>query len=697
MVVEKSWPKQRTRNIGIMAHIDAGKTTTTERILFYTGRTYKIGEVDEGTAVMDFLDQEQERGITIQSAATTCVWKDHLINIIDTPGHVDFTIEVERALRVLDGSIAVFDAVAGVEPQSETVWRQADRYHVPKIAFVNKMDRVGADFDRCVTMIRERLAACPVPIQIPIGAESQFSGVVDLVEEKAVTYLDETLGAEFRVEEIPQELRDEATEKREELVETLCDVDDELADAYLSEQEIGVDAIRAALRRATLANKAVPVLAGAAFRNKGVQPLLDAVVQYLPSPNDVPPIVGQNPDDSEKEEVRKPSDNAPLAALAFKIVTDSHGTLTYLRIYSGSLKPGQSVQNTSKRRKERIGRLIRMHADKREEITQAGAGMIVAVQGLRFTTTGDTLADGDHPIVIEPMRFPDPVTIIAIEPRTVADQDRLSDALAKLAIDDPSFRVKEDEETGQMLIGGMGELHLDVICEKLKREYRVECNVGKPQVAYKETVTKTATAEGKFVRQTGGKGHFGHVVFEVSPGTRAGGQVFENRTTPDLIPRELAAAAEQGFRGATEGGVLAGYPVIDVKVALIDGSYDETDSTPPDFATAASIAFREAARKADPVLLEPVMAIEIVTPELSLGDVIGDLNGRRAQIAGVAARAGNLQIVTGTVPLGEMFGYTGDLRSMTQGRASCTMQFSHYDAVPQAITEAVVYRMRGGL
>ncbi len=694
--MDKAWPKTRTRNIGIMAHIDAGKTTTTERILYYCGRTHKIGEVDDGTAVMDWMDQEQERGITIQSAATTAYWKDHLINIIDTPGHVDFTIEVERALRVLDGTIAVFDAVAGVEPQSETVWRQADRYGVPKLAFVNKMDRVGADYERCVVMIHERFGVLPLALQIPIGAESEFVGVIDLVEQKAIVWDDESFGVDFCVEEIPESLSSEAAHAREQLIESLCDLDDDLAESFLANDGLEVEQIKAAIRRVTLGNRAVAVLCGAAFRNKGVQPLLDAVVAYLPSPKDVPPLVGRDPQRPDVEVVRTVSDKEPLAALAFKIATDSHGTLTYLRVYSGTLKSGMAVHNSTKKRKERIGRLVRMHSDKREEMSTANAGTIAAAVGLRFTTTGDTLCDPKSPITIEPMVFPDPVTTIAIEPRTKADQDKLSESLFKLATDDPSFRVRQDEETGQTLIGGMGELHLEVIIERLKRDYHVQCTVGKPQVAYKETICDKARAEGKFIRQAGGRGHYGHVVLEVCPGKRASGLTFENKVTSEVIPRDCVEAVEQGVSDAMDGGVLAGYPAIDVSVVLVDGSYNEVDSVPSDFSVAGAMAFREAARKAAPALLEPIMAVEVVTPEPSLGDVIGDLNGRRAHIGGMNTR-GLMQVITGDVPLGEMFGYTTDLRSMTQGRASYTMQFSHFDEVPQAITEAVVYRMRGGL
>jgi elongation factor G len=693
--VERTWPKERTRNIGIMAHIDAGKTTTTERILYFTGRTHKLGEVHDGTAVMDWMDQEQERGITIQSAATTCHWATHRINIIDTPGHVDFTIEVERALRVLDGAVAVFDAVAGVEPQSETVWRQADRYNVPKIAFVNKMDRIGADYQRCVDMIHERLGATPLAVQIPVGAESEFRGVVDLVDEQALLWPDEGLGAEFSVEDIPEELRGEAEAARELLIEALCDVDDGLAEAYLADEPIDGKCLREALRRATLANRAVVVLCGAAFRNKGVQPLLDAVVAYLPSPLDVPALTGQHPDKG-KELSRQATDKAPVTALAFKIATDPHGTLTYVRVYSGVIRSGSQVLNASKHRRERVGRLLQMHADKREDLSQADAGSIVAIQGLRHTTTGDTLCDPKQPIVIEPISFPEPVTTVAIEPRTKADQDRLSEALGKLAIDDPSFRVTVNDETGQTLIGGMGELHLEVLCERLRREHRVAFAVGKPQVAYKETLGAPATAEGKFIRQAGGRGHYGHVVLAMKPGERAAGIVFESTLGQDVLPKECIAAVEQGVRDAAGGGVLAGYPVVDVAVQLKDATFHEVDSMPGDYSVAAALAFRETARSGDPQLLEPIMGVEVVTPETSLGDVIGDLNARRANIAGMAAR-GNMQVVTGTAPLGEMFGYTTDLRSMTQGRATYTMQFSHYDEVPQAIAEAVVFKMRGGL
>jgi elongation factor G len=640
------------------------------------------------------MDQEQERGITITSAATTCSWRDHRINLIDTPGHVDFTIEVERALRVLDGAVGVFDAVAGVEPQSETVWRQADRYQIPKIAYVNKMDRVGADFDRCVRMIHERLGANPIAIQMPFGVEAQFLGVIDLIEKKSIRWLDETLGAEFVVEDVSADLLDEVKRRRDEMIESLCDLDDTLAECYLSDESIGYEEIRDALRRVTLGNKAVPVLCGSSLKNKGVQPLLDAVVDYLPSPVDVLPIEGENPDTGERE-LRAPSDRDPLAMLAFKIATDAHGILTYLRVYSGVVKAGMAVRNVTKNRKERIGRLLRMHADKREEISEAEAGTIVAVTGLRFTTTGDTLSDPKQPIVIEPMTFPEPVTTVAIEPKTKADQDKLSDSLAKLAIDDPSFRVSISDDTGQTLIGGMGELHLEVITERLKRDFHVKCNVGKPQVAYKETVSAKAKGEGKFIRQAGGRGHYGHVVLEVEPWERSSGFVFENKVSGEVLPPELVEAAHKGARDATGGGILAGYPVIDVKVTMIDGSYNQVDSMPPDFSVAGAMAFREAARQAVPTLLEPIMSVEVVTPEASLGDVIGDLNSRRAQIIGMEAR-GLMQVVTGKAPLAEMFGYTTDLRSMTQGRANHTMQFSHYDEVPQTIADAVVVRMRGG-
>ena len=691
----KSWPKKRTRNIGIMAHIDAGKTTTTERILYYTGRTHRIGEVDEGTTVMDWMDQEQERGITITSAATTCAWRDHHINIIDTPGHVDFTIEVERALRVLDGTIAIFDAVSGVEPQSETVWRQADRYNIPKIAYINKMDRVGADFERSVAMIHDRLGANPIAIQMPIGREAEFRGVVDLIDQKSIHWRDETLGAELVVEDLGPPLQAEAGTRRKELVERLCDVDDVLAEAYLADEEIGPQQIRDALRRATLSDRAVPVLCGSSLKNKGVQPLIDAVVDFLPSPVDVPPIEGDNPETGGREQ-RAPSNRDPLSMLAFKIATDSHGSLTYLRVYSGVLKPGMTLRNVTKNRKERVGRLLQMHADKREELAEAEAGTIAAVTGLRFTTTGDTLCDPKSPILIEPMTFPDPVTTVAIEPKTKADQEKLSESLGKLAIDDPSFRVSVNEETGQTLIGGMGELHLEVICERLRREFHVQCNVGRPQVAYKETISARAVGEEKFVRQAGGRGHYGHVVLEVEPGTRTSGIVVENKVAPEVLSKEFVEAAEQGVRDATCSGVLAGYPLLDVKVILVGGSFNQIDSLPADYTVAAAMAFRDAARRAEPVLLEPIMSIEVVTPEMSLGDVIGDLNARRAHIHGMTAR-GQMQVIKGKVPLGEMFGYTTDLRSMTQGRAVYTLQFSHYDQVPQTIADAVVVRMRGGL
>jgi len=684
----------KTRNIGIMAHIDAGKTTTTERILYYTGITYKIGEVHEGTATMDWMQQEQERGITITSAATTCFWRDHRVNIIDTPGHVDFTIEVERSLRVLDGAVAVFDSVAGVEPQSETVWRQADKYRVPRIAFINKMDRVGADFYRSLQMMRDRLGARPLALQIPMGAEEHFKGVVDLVQMKAIVWDEDELGANFRVEEIPADMKALADEYREKLVEAVSDFDESIMERYLGGGAIGEAELRQAIRKAGLKLELVPVVCGAAFRNKGVQPLLDAVVDYLPSPLDVPPVQGKHPVTQEVEE-RPARDDGPFSALAFKIMTDPFvGTLAFFRVYSGFLAAGSYVYNSAKDRKERIGRLLKMHANKREEIKEVYAGDIAAAVGLKTATTGDTLCDEQAPIVLESIDFPDPVISIAIEPKSKADQERLGTSLQKLATEDPSFRVRTDEETGQTIISGMGELHLEIIVDRLLREFNVGANVGRPQVAYKETIRKTVEQEGKFIRQTGGRGQYGHVIIKVDPRQPGEGFEFVDAVKGGRIPREYIPAVEKGIREAMGTGTLAGYPMVDVGVTLLDGSYHEVDSSEIAFKIAGSMAFKEATGKASPVLLEPIMAVEVVVPEEFMGDVIGDISSRRGKVLGIEGRA-NAQVIQVQVPLSEMFGYATDLRSMTQGRATYTMQFSHYDHVPQAISEEISAKAAG--
>ena len=677
-------PLERTRNIGIMAHIDAGKTTTTERILYYTGISYKIGEVHEGTAVMDWMVQEQERGITITSAATTCLWRDHRVNIIDTPGHVDFTIEVERSLRVLDGAVAVFCGVGGVEPQSETVWRQADRYGVPRVAFVNKMDRVGADFERVVREIRERLRGNPIVLQLPLGAEENFRGVIDLVTMKAVVWEDESLGARYRQEDIPEDHLEAARASRERLVEALADVDERLMEKYLNGEAISEAEVRAAIRTGTLRMQVVPIVCGSSFKNKGVQPLLDAVIDYLPSPLDIPPVKGSNPNKGNEEE-RLPSDTEPFTALAFKIMSDPYvGTLTFLRVYAGVMSSGSYVYNSVKGKKERIGRLLKMHANKREEIKDVYAGDIAAGVGLRDTTTGDTLCDESHPIVLERMQFPDPVISIAIEPKTKVDQERLGGSLQKLATEDPSFRVSSDPETGQTLISGMGELHLEIIVDRLLREFKVDANVGKPQVAYKETIRKAVEQEARFIRQTGGRGQYGHVVLRVEPLGPGGGFEYVDGTKGGVIPREYIPAIGKGIKEALGSGVLAGYPVVDVKATVIFGSYHEVDSSEMAFKIAGSMAFKEAMGKASPVILEPIMTLEVVTPEESMGDVISDINRRRGRISGQEPR-GNTQVISALVPLAEMFGYATDLRSRTQGRATFTMQFSHYEPVPKGV------------
>jgi elongation factor G len=681
-------PIERVRNIGIMAHIDAGKTTTTERILYYTGISYKMGEVHEGTATMDWMVQEQERGITITSAATTCFWRDYRVNIIDTPGHVDFTIEVERSLRVLDGAVAVFCAVGGVEPQSETVWRQADKYRVPRIAFINKMDRVGAEFERVVGEIREKLKANPLLLQIPIGAEEKFTGVVDLIEQRALIWDEDRLGANFRVEPIPAALQAQASEHRDKLVESLADHDDKIMEQYLEGKSPPPEALRAAIRAATLKLELVPVALGSAFRNKGVQPMLDAVVDYLPSPLDLPPVIGKNGD---REEERWPRDDAPLAALAFKIMTDPYtGTLTFLRIYSGRLESGTSVLNSTKGKRERIGRLVKMHANKREEITEVFAGDICAV-GLRDTTTGDTLCDAAHPIVLEAIEFPEPVIQIAIEPKTKADQERLGEALQKLAKEDPSFRVSVNRETGQTLISGMGELHLEIIVDRMLREFKVDANVGKPQVAYRETIRRPAEAEGRFVRQSGGHGQFGVVDIRIEPLAKGAGFEFADETKGGAIPRNFIPSVEEGIKEAMESGVLAGYPMVDLKAALLDGKYHEVDSSELAFKIAGSMAFKEACEKASPVLLEPIMEVEVVTPQEFMGEVIGDLNARRGKIIEMENRAG-AQVISARVPLATMFGYATKLRSITQGRATYTMQFGVYEPVPQQVHEELTAR-----
>jgi len=683
-------PLERTRNIGIMAHIDAGKTTTTERILYYTGKTYKMGEVHEGSATMDWMQQEQERGITITSAATTCFWKDHRINIIDTPGHVDFTIEVERSLRVLDGAVAVFCGVGGVEPQSETVWRQADKYRVPRIAFVNKLDRVGSDFDRVVAMIRERLGANAVPIQIPIGAEEGFRGVVDAIADRAVIWDESSLGAKFRLEEPPEELRPHIEACRERIVEAAADFDEDLMARYLHGEPPSPDQIRKALRQATLELKAVPVLCGSAFKNKGVQPLLDAIVDYLPSPLDVPPVEGLKPGKDGKAVRRRADASEPFAALAFKIMSDKHvGHLTYVRVYSGCARSGQQVLNANRERKERIGRILLMHANKREDVEEIRAGDIAAVVGLKSIATGETLCDPRHPILLESLDFPEPVLSIAVEPKTKADMDRLGQSLERLAQEDPSFRVSFDPETAQTIISGMGELHLEIIVDRLLREFQVSANVGRPQVAYKETITRAVEVEGRYIKQTGGAGAYGVVKLGVAPGAPGSGFAFENAVKGGAVPSEFVPAVRQGCEEAAQSGALAGYPVVDVQVRLLDGRTHEVDSSERSFKIAGSLAMKEALRKAAPVLLEPIMAVEVVTPEEFVGPVQGDINSRRGHITGVQVRA-TARVISARVPLATMFGYVNSLRSMTQGRATYTMQFSHYAEVPASAAERLV-------
>ncbi|WP_020575532.1 elongation factor G [Actinopolymorpha alba] len=689
----------KVRNIGIMAHIDAGKTTTTERILFYTGITYKIGEVHEGAATMDWMEQEQERGITITSAATTVHWKDHQINIIDTPGHVDFTVEVERNLRVLDGAVAVFDGVAGVEPQSETVWRQAERYGVPRMCFVNKMDRVGAEFHRCVDMISDRLGATPLVVQIPLGAEADYIGVVDLVRMRALTWRGETKkGEDYAVEEIPATHAEVAQEWRDRLFETLAEADDEIMELYLEGIEPTVEQLDAGIRRATIANKLTPVLNGTAFKNKGVQPLLDAVLAYLPSPLDIGNVKGLSMRNEEEILERAPEEDAPLSALAFKIMSDPHlGKLTYLRIYSGTLTAGTQVLNSTKDRKERIGKIYRMHANKREEIEKASAGQIVAVMGLKQTTTGETLCGPEAPIILESMNFPAPVISVAIEPKTKSDQEKLSGAIQRLAEEDPTFQVRTDQETGQTIISGMGELHLDILVDRMKREFRVEANVGKPQVAYRETIRKKVEkVEYTHKKQTGGSGQFGRVIIDLEPtgGEGDGGYEFVNAVSGGRIPKEYIPAVDEGIQEAMEFGVLAGYPMVDVKVTLKDGAYHDVDSSELAFKIAGSMAFKEAARRAGPTLLEPIMKVEVTTPDDYLGDVIGDINSRRGHVQKMDEAAGN-RVVTALVPLSETFGYVGDLRSKTQGRAVPHMEFHSYAEVPRTVADEIVKKARG--
>ncbi len=685
----RAFSLEKTRNIGIMAHIDAGKTTTTERILFYTGRVHKLGEVHDGAATMDWMVQEQERGITITSAATTAEWKNHRINIIDTPGHVDFTVEVERSLRVLDGAIAVFDAKGGVEPQSETVWRQADKYGVPRLAYINKMDVVGADFEMCINQIRSRLGANPVAIQWPIGAEDTFRGIVDLMRMEAYFYQDD-LGTRGEFEPIPEDLQEICAERRQVLVEACADTDDALMEKYLEGEEIGIDELRAAIRVGTLASKMVPVVCGSSYRNKGVQPLLDAVVSYLPSPLDVGAVRGHSVD-GEEEIYREVADDAPFSALAFKIMTDPFvGKLAFFRVYSGTLSSGSYVYNVTKGRRERIGRILQMHANHREEISTVYTGDIAAAVGLKDTSTGDTLSDEQNPVLLESMIFPEPVISVAIEPKTKADQDKMGTALAKLAEEDPTFRMFTDQDTAQTIIEGMGELHLEIIVDRLLREFKVQANVGKPQVAYKETIRKEVEAEGKFIRQTGGRGQYGHVWVRVTPLDPGSGFEFVNKIVGGVVPREYVSAVEQGIREALDTGVLAGYPTIDLRATLFDGSYHEVDSSEMAFKIAGSMGFKAAAQKANPVLLEPIMSVEVVVAEEYMGDVIGDLNSRRGRIEGMEPRVGGVQVIRGFVPLAEMFGYATDLRSRTQGRGTYTMQFAHYEEAPRHVTEQVI-------
>jgi len=683
--------KEHTRNIGIMAHIDAGKTTTTERILYYTGVTYKIGEVDQGSATMDWMEQEKERGITITSAATTCFWKDHRINIIDTPGHVDFTIEVERSLRVLDGAVAVFCAVGGVEPQSETVWRQADKYQIPRIAFINKMDRMGADFHGCIQMMKDRLKTVPIPIQLPIGKEDNFQGVIDLITMKAIIYDPRSLGTKYDVVDIPEVYMKDASVAREYLMEKLAEGNDTLMEKFIDGHEMTEEEIRRSLKETTLHLKGIPVLCGAAFRNKGVQPLLDAIIDYLPSPLDIPPVKGL---DLKGQELTFCANNGhPLSALAFKIMNDPYtGQLTFFRIYSGSLKSGDSVFNSIKGKRERIGRLVKMHANKREEIQEVAAGDIFAAVGLKYTTTGDTICSEKQPIILESMTFPDPVISIAVEPKTKSDFEKLGASLQKLILEDPSFKVRTDEESGQTILSGMGELHLEIIVDRLLREFNVEANVGEPQVAYRETITKTVKAEGRFIRQSGGRGQYGHVWLTIEPQPDKGFE-FVNRIVGGSIPREYIPAVEKGVIEAMEKGVLAGYPMVDIKVTLIDGSYHDVDSSEMAFKIAGSMGFKEGARQAHPILLEPLMSIEIISPEDFMGQVVADLTSRRGKTTKVEYRGGT-NVIVGEVPLAKMFGYATDLRSLTQGRATFTLQFAHYSPVPSSVSEEILSQLK---
>ncbi len=684
-----SYPIEKTRNIGVIAHIDAGKTTTTERILFYTGRTHHLGNVDEGTTVTDWMEQERERGITITSAAVTCYWRDYEINIIDTPGHIDFTAEVQRALRVLDGGVVVFDAVAGVEPQSETVWRQADRFRVPRVCFVNKMDRVGADFWRTIGMIRDRLGATPVAVQLPIGSESSFAGLVDLMTLTALEYTDET-GSRAEAVDIPSGMAEEVARRRDELVEAIATHDDHVMARYLEGEELTTEMLMAGLRRCTISGAVVPVLCGSSLRNKGVQRLLDAVVEYLPSPAEVPPVPGVEPNSDEPTE-RRASLDEPFSALVFKIVSDPYaGRLAYLRVYSGRAKTGDTVLNASRGRKQRLPRLLRMYANRREEVTEIVASDIVATVGVRDVATGDTLCDVNHPIVLESITFPEPVISVAIEPRTQADQDKMGEALHRLSEEDPTFRIHKDETTGQTLISGMGELHLEVLIDRMRREYGVSAHVGSPQVAYRETITRAVTMEGRFVRQTGGRGQYGHVEIEVEPLGKGSGVEFEDALVGASIPREYVPAIKQGIEEAASTGVMAGYPVTDVKVRLVDGSYHPVDSSEMAFRIAASMAFRDAVGKAGPILLEPIMKVEAVIPEAAIGDIIGSLQQRRAEIQGMDQRPGSTQAVDALAPMSELFGYTTELRSLTQGRGTFTMEFHHYGAVPQEVVNRLV-------
>src|SRR5271157_1442843 len=692
--MSRSFPLERVRNIAIIAHIDAGKTTLTERVLYYTGITYKIGEVDEGTTVTDWMEEERKRGITITSAAITCTWRDYRINIIDTPGHVDFTAEVERSLRVLDGAVALFDSVSGVQPQTETVWRQGDKYKVPRICFVNKMDKNGADFEYVIDSIRKRLGARPVALQIPIGAEANFKGVVDLIEMKAVLWHDETMGAEFSVEPIPAALQKKAEAFRLQLIEVIAETDDVLLEKFLQGETPTIAELKAGIRQATIDLKVFPVLCGSAFKNKGIQTLLDAIVDYLPSPLDKPPVEGINPSHPSKIEIRKPEDSEPLAALAFKIINDPFGKLCFVRVYSGSLKTGDTILNPRTGKTDRIGRLVKMHADKREDVTEILAGDICACVGLKDLKTGDTLCAPHHPIALGAITFPETVISVAIEPKTKADQEKMGVALARLADEDPTFKVRTDEDSGQTIISGMGELHLEVLVERMKREYKVEADVGEPKVAFRETIRKKAEAEGKYIRQTGGSGNYGHCKLRVEPNTPGAGYEFINAIKSGSVPKEFIKPIDQGVQGALELGILAGYPLVDVKVTLYDGSYHEVDSNEMAFKIAGSIAFKEAARKASPVLLEPVMAVEVTVPEEHMGVIIGDINARRGRIEHVD-RIGGSQIIKAIVPLKEMFGYVNDIRSSTQGRASYSMQFARYEEAPRMIADEIIGRSQG--